>query len=107
MANQLPQPPAFLVRPPPPAPRDDSDPLAPLGRFFDYAAERGIDVVMVAPPTDRPVLLEEIRALCEQRGVGFLDYSEAPLPSHNSHLNVKGARIYSTRLARDLKKRGY
>ncbi|MCB9677331.1 MAG: hypothetical protein H6737_19625 [Alphaproteobacteria bacterium] len=105
LANQLPQPPDFLIRPRPPAPPTDEDALAPLGRLFDYAAARSIQVIMVSPPTEdeAPVLVPEIAALCASRGVPHFDYSRAPLPSHNSHLNTRGAQVYSTKLGQDLK----
>jgi hypothetical protein len=103
LALKLPPPPKLLVRPKPPPPKEKEHPLNPLRRFFDYAAEREIPVVMLSPPArDETVFIEEIAALCRERGIPHLDYTDAPLQSHNSHLSVKGARVYSAKIAEDL-----
>lgn len=104
MANRLPKPPSWLIRPSPPSPVGDegNDPLAPLERLFAHAAERDIQVVIVSPPADERTFVDEIAALCAQHSIPHLDYTDAPLPSHNSHLSVQGARAYSRKLGEDL-----
>lgn len=102
LAAALPKAPGFLQpTPKPPKPPTIAE-LEPLRRLFEWSQRRGVEVVMISPPADEPVLISEITALCLEFGVRHLDYSAARIPHHNSHLRAKDARTYTGRIAKDL-----
>jgi hypothetical protein len=108
LANRLPPPPRILIRPRPPRPEVEEDPMQPLRNLFQRAAERDIRVVLLSPPYDpleegeEPVHIDTVAAVCAEWGVPHLDYTDAPLTSHNYHLDVQGARKYTAKLRMDL-----
>lgn len=104
LAAALPPVPAFFASPTPTTPSGPSpEELTPLRGLFEWAATRNVRVTFVSPPADEPQLMGEISTLCAEFGIRHLDYSDAPLPHHNSHLSAKDARIYTARIAQDMK----
>ena len=109
LAKRLPPPPRLLIRPRPPAPDVEEDPMQPLRNLFQRAADRGIRVVMLSPPFEpeegeTPMHVDTVAAVSAEWGVPHLDYTDIDIHSHNYHLDVRGARIYTAQLREDLER---
>lgn len=106
LAQKLPEPPPWMVRHQRRQALVLDEPLEPFRNLFRWAVEHRVGVVVISPPSETVNLQDQIGALCQDWGVPYWDYTQAPFKHHLSHLSVEGARRYSTQIARRLKEHG-